>query len=351
MNTRLRFRGLALVLALAVSGAAQDDAIITARLGSIRTLVDTGKLEHALRLVVHSREEFPDDEPFRELHQTIEDLRRREFGQVAATAAASPAPVGASTTPARAPAPVTTVRPVPGAAFTLEGLELTLNWIPPGRFVMASAHGNDDATPVHLTRGFWLGRTEVTQEQWRRLRLSNPQPSQFKGSQRPVENVTWVDAMEFARALTERERAAGRLPEGYAYTLPTEAEWEYACRAGTTGPFAGEVDAVAWHRGNSGGQTQPVARLAPNAWGLHDMHGNVWEWCLDGFGHYPGRPVEDPLANFNGFTPHTAHILRGGSWSTGAGLCRSDQRHWRTHSVTAPGIGFRIALAPVRPGT
>ncbi len=344
MKTRSGFR-LCLLLALAIPPvAAQEDALIAARQTSIHALMDTGKFTQALRLARQSREEFPAHEGLRELLAMVEDVVQRERGNDTGGESISRPPT------ATLPGPGSASQPVPGEAFTLGELGLTLVWIAPGEFVMASVHGNDDATPVRLTRGYWLGRTEVTQEQWRRLRGANPNPSHFRGSQRPVENITWVDAMEFARALNERERAAGRLPEGYAYSLPTEAEWEYACRAGTTGPFAGDLDALGWHRGNSGGQTQPVARLAPNAWGLHDMHGNVWEWCLDGLGEYPGRPVDDPLAGYRGFTPHIAHIIRGGSWSVGRGFCRSDQRYWRTHSTTAPGIGFRIALAPVRPG-
>ena len=112
-------------------------------------------------------------------------------------------------------------------------------------------------------------------------------PSRFKGSNLPVEQVSWNDAMVFCRKFTERERAAGRLPKGYVYTLPTEAQWEYARRAGTTGAYAGDLNAMGWHSGNAGKKTHSASQKQPNAWGLYDMHGNVWEWCSDWYGDYP----------------------------------------------------------------
>jgi formylglycine-generating enzyme required for sulfatase activity len=136
---------------------------------------------------------------------------------------------------------------------------MAMIWIAPGTFLMSSTHGAGDDTLVTLTRGYWLGQTEVTQGQWQAVIDRVPVPSFFKGSDRPVEQVGWNLVMEFCLKLTERERAAGRLPEGYTYTLPTEAQWEYACRAGTTGKYAGEIEAMAWYDTNSGAQTHPVA--------------------------------------------------------------------------------------------
>ena len=228
-----------------------------------------------------------------------------------------------------------------GENFTLDRPTLTLIWIAPGTFLMSSTHGAGDDTRVTLTRGFWLGQTEVTQGQWQALMERVPIPSHFKGSDRPVEQVAWELVMEFCQHLTEREHAAGRLPEGYRYTLPTEAQWEYACRAGSTGIYAGDLAAMAWYDANSGGETHPVAQKRPNAWGLYDMHGNVQEWCADWYRGYPGGDVRDPTGPSTG----QFHVLRGGNWGLAAGTCRSAFRHWYPGGGSNAGIGFRLALA------
>ena len=243
--------------------------------------------------------------------------------------------------------------PEEGKAFRIPGLDLDLVPLAPGTFRMGSAEGDwaDErpATAVTISRPFWLGKTEVTQAQWQALMGGTP--SRFVGPNLPVERVTWDQANEYCRKLTERERAAGRLPEGYAYTLPTEAQWEYACRAGTTGNYAGELDALAWYKGNSGGSTKPVGQKQPNAWGLHDMHGNVWEWCLDWKGPYPGGSVTDPTGPQAG----EGRIYRGGSfenrddgWGNTDGQCRSAYRSWwAPQYVNADLRGLRVALSPV----
>ncbi len=228
--------------------------------------------------------------------------------------------------------------------FVIEGLGLEMRHIPPGAFQMGSASGGDSDerpfTRVTLTKPYWLGKTEVTQAQWTAVMGNNP--SQFKGDDRPVEQVSWNDAMEFCRKLTERERAAGRLPEGYAYTLPTEAEWEYACRAGTTGDYAGNLDAMGWYGANSGSTTHPVGTKQANAWGLHDMHGNVWEWCADWYGNYPGGSVTDPTGPPSG----SYRVLRGGCWFSAAVDCRSAGRSENGPGLRSLIIGFRLALVP-----
>ena len=164
-------------------------------------------------------------------------------------------------------------------------------------------------------------------------------PSHFKGGQLPVENVSWGDAMEFCRKLTERERQAGRLPTGTIYTLPTEAQWEYACRAGTTGDYAGKVDAMAWYAKNSGAATHAVGTKQANAWGLHDMHGNVWEWCEDWYADkLPGGSVSD----FKGAASGSLRVNRGGSWWNDAANCRSAFRIRFSPGNRYDDLGFRL---------
>jgi len=234
--------------------------------------------------------------------------------------------------------------PPPGRNFTVARPAIAMIWIAPGAFRMSSTHGAGDDTQVTLTRGYWLGQTEVTQAQWQAVIDHIPVPSFFKGSDRPVEKVAWDTAMIFCAKLTERERAAGRLPAGYDYTLPTEAQWEYACRAGTTGKYAGDPAAMAWYDANSGGQTHPVAQKRPNAWGLYDMHGNIQEWCANWYGGYAGGNVSDPT----GAAAGQFRVLRGGSWDGPAGHCRSAFRNWSNPQNSSFSTGFRLALAPVR---
>ncbi|MEY2878874.1 MAG: hypothetical protein RLZZ15_1254 [Verrucomicrobiota bacterium] len=215
--------------------------------------------------------------------------------------------------------------------------------ISPGSFVMGSKTGMSDEQPVTrvtLTTAFWLGKTQVTQAQWKTVMGSAP--SHFKGESLPVECVSWDDAMEFCRKLTARERAAGSLPDGYVYTLPTEAQWEYACRAGTTGDYAGDLEAMAWFSDNAGGMTHPVATRQANAWGLHDMHGNVWEWCADWYsGQLPGGSVSDPKGAASG----SNRVRRGGSWADDAGHARSAFRLNGSPGFRFRNLGFRPALS------
>ena len=219
-----------------------------------------------------------------------------------------------------------------------------LKWIAPGSFQMGSNDGDSDEKPVHrvtLSQGYWLGSTEVTQGQWQSVMGSNP--SHFKGGNLPVEKVSWEDAMSFCRKLTERERAAGRLSGDLAYTLPTEAQWEYACRAGTTGAYAGDLDAMAWYAKNSGRKTHPVGTKRANAWGLYDMHGNVWEWCSDWYGDYPRGSVTDPTGANSG----SLRVLRGGSWGVTARYCRSADRFRDSPGYAWNLLGFRLALSSI----
>ena len=231
------------------------------------------------------------------------------------------------------------LRGAPPAEFT-NGLGMKFVRIGPGEFLMGSP-GNEpesDAgeTPhrVKITKGFFLQATEVTQKQWR-LVMGND-PSNFKGDDLPVEQVSWDDAAEFCQKVSAKE-AGGPEPRrgGKTYRLPTEAEWEYACRAGSKGSYAGtgKLDDMGWHEGNSGGKTHDVGQKRPNAWGLYDMHGNVWEWCADWYGEYGGGAETDPTGPGSG----TARVHRGGCWFYYPRYCRSAYRY-----RYAPGIRYNI---------
>ena len=219
-------------------------------------------------------------------------------------------------------------------------------WIPAGEFRMGStsSRADDDERPrtrVRISRGFYLGKYEVTQELWHAVMGTNP--SHFSGCARcPVEEVSWDDAQAFVERLNGRSA-------GTSYRLPTEAEWEYAARAGTRGDdYAEDLDAIAWHEGNSGERTHPVGQKTPNAWGLHDMLGNVNEWVQDWYGIYPGGRVADPRGPSAG--KHDLRVYRGCSWFIGGGPydndCRPSSRlSWGVVSSPNRGswhIGFRL---------
>jgi len=222
-------------------------------------------------------------------------------------------------------------------------------WIPPGTFVMGSpsSEGGRDADEVQhtvtLTQGFWMSDHEVTQGEYQAVMGNNP--SYFKGDlNRPVETVSWDEAVLYCQKLTERERAAGRITAQQAYRLPTEAEWEYAARAGTTGARYGELDTIAWWNGNAGNQTHPVKQKAPNAWGLYDMLGNVWEWCSGRYGDYPTGSVTDPTGSPSG----SLRVHRGGGWDGDARHARSADRSRLDPGYRYYDLGFRPALSLVR---
>jgi formylglycine-generating enzyme required for sulfatase activity/serine/threonine protein kinase len=214
------------------------------------------------------------------------------------------------------------------------GVRMELVFIAPGEFLMGSNESNYEK-PIHtvrITRGFWMGKYEVTQEQWEAVMGNNP--SNFKGAQNPVEKVSWNNATEFCRKTGTR--------------LPTEAEWEYACRAGTTTKYSSgdsdsDLNGVAWYFGNSGRQTHTVGQKAANPWGLYDMHGNVWEWCADWYAdsYYQNSPGNDPTGPPSG----SARVLRGGSWYDSPGVCRSAFRNWFTPDYRNFNFfGFRVCL-------
>jgi formylglycine-generating enzyme required for sulfatase activity len=234
--------------------------------------------------------------------------------------------------------------------------EIDMVPISAGTFTMGSPEGEEDRerwegpqTEVTISHDFWIGKYEVTQ--WQYLALTGENPSRRSiGPDLPVVDVSWQEAMAYCEKLTELERQAGRLPDGYSYRLPSEAEWQYACRAGTTTRFSygddpdySRLDDYTWHAENSDGTTHPVGEKLPNPWGLYDMHGNVWEWCMDWFGLYLGGSATDPT----GPTKGAGHIHCGGCYLFPSSFCRSASR-WPGGDSGSSQIGFRVVLAPVK---
>ncbi len=236
----------------------------------------------------------------------------------------------------------------------IKGVKAVFRYCPPGRFLMGSPEDeaerlyNETQHEVTLTRGFWLLETPIMQRLWKAVTGKNP--SEFKGAAaRPVETVSWEDCDRFIENLN----SAGLAPRGLRFDFPTESEWEYACRAGTTTPFSfgtalngdrancdGNNPYGTMEKGVYLGETTPVKSYAPNAWGLYDMHGNVLEWCKDWYGAYPSGSVTDPQGPSGG----SGRVLRGGSWHVIAGSCRSANRYHNAPSTRNLYCGFRLAL-------
>jgi formylglycine-generating enzyme required for sulfatase activity len=230
------------------------------------------------------------------------------------------------------------------------GMKLRL--IPAGSFMMGASPGDSEADsdekPQHLveiTKAFYIGVYEVTQAQWQEVmgttvrqqrdKANKDWPMLGEGHRYPIYYVNWDDAVEFCRKLSERE--------GVTYRLPTEAEWEYACRAGSTTIYywGNSMNGdYAWYSDNSGDETNEVGRKSPNAWGLYDMAGNVWEWCSDWYGesYYDSSPRQDPQGPSSG----RGRVLRGGSWNDGAWYMRSFSRDYWIQDVRKHKYGFRI---------
>ena len=233
------------------------------------------------------------------------------------------------------------------------GVKLVL--IPKGTFMMGSPESeqgrneNETQHEVTISKDYYLGVYEVTQAQYEKVMGKNL--SLFQGAKvgnenadLPVENVSWDEAVKFCKKLSAlpEEKKAGRV-----YRLPTEAEWEYACRAGSKTAYSfddeeGLLPEYGWFRRNSSRRTHTVGLLEPNAWGLHDMHGNVWEWCSDWYEEYPKGAVSDPTGPKEG----SYRVLRGGCWNDEAAYCRSAFRYRFDPSYRSYSLGFRVALSP-----
>ncbi len=221
-----------------------------------------------------------------------------------------------------------------GQSRVFDGMDFV--WVPAGEFQMGSTSAEarvNEQPPVRvrIIRGFWLGKYEVTQSQWQAVMGANPAKFSECGPDCPVEKVSWNDAQDFVTRLNDR---VGTM----RYRLPTEAEWEYAARAGTRGDRYGDLDAIAWYAGNSGQKTHPVGLTVPNAWGLYDMLGNVWEWVEDRYGNYPGASTLDPRGRGGG----KLRVGRGGSWDAIARACRASARGNGLPGNRTELVGFRL---------
>jgi len=256
---------------------------------------------------------------------------------------------------------VDTTAPIAGNRFyraLLQSPPTNMVFLPPNTFLLGSptneigrAADEGPQTVVTITHGFWMGKFEVTQREY--LTVIGSNPSGFPGDlNRPVESVSWLDATNYCAKLTQQELMAGRISPGSHYRLPTEAEWEYAARAGTSTRFSyGDDPALiglanyAWYAFNSGNKTHPVGQKAPNAWGLYDMEGNVLEWCLDWYGPYPGAFETDPQGPASNAIG--VKVIRGGAWDSFETDCRSAHRGTEGVSpfITDFILGFRVVLA------
>jgi formylglycine-generating enzyme required for sulfatase activity len=248
--------------------------------------------------------------------------------------------------PARQEAPLTTAEAHLDKELTLDlggGVKLELVLVPAGKFMMGSpqteAKRDSDETQheVTISRPLYMGRHLVTQEQYEKVTGANP--SKFKGAKRPVDKVNWDDAQAFCKKLSA--------VSGKTVRLPTEAQWEYACRAGSTtaycfGESAARLAEYAWYSVNAQSTTHAVGQKKPNAWGLCDMHGHLWEWCQDWYGekYYSESPNVDPQGTGKGGT----RVLRGGSWYVSTWDCRSAYRYWGLPGYREPYNGFRVVV-------
>ncbi|MCQ2380306.1 MAG: formylglycine-generating enzyme family protein [Victivallaceae bacterium] len=226
------------------------------------------------------------------------------------------------------------------------GMALEMVWCPSGSFKMGSPadepgrYHDEEQRLVTLSKPFWIGKYEVTQAQY--LAVTGENPSRAKGGNRPVESLRMGDAIRFCGKLNSMTE--GTRPAGYEFALPTEAQWEYACRARSGAAYSGDIESMGWYAGNSEGRTHDVGQLRPNAWGIHDMHGNVWEMCRDIYGMPEPGAATDPKGPDSGCD----YVRRGGAYSLSAGECRSAYRTPFDPGNFLVSTGFRVALVPVQ---
>ena len=242
-------------------------------------------------------------------------------------------------------------------SVALPGSAILVLRIPPGTFQMGSDRvifaddhwkacatcppRNDVERPVHqvtISRAFWMGRFPVTQRQWQAVMGSNPSRMKRAGLDAPVEQVSYRDVQAFLAKLNAMQAR-------WTVRLPSEAEWEYAARAGTTGDTYGPLDSIAWYAGNGSGTTHEVGLKASNAFGLNDMLGNVWQWCEDWFGPYPDSATTDPIGPPTG----DLHVTRGGCFYCDAVHERAARRNRDTEDHASQSVGFRIVAVPIHP--
>ena len=239
--------------------------------------------------------------------------------------------------------------------FVIEEINLEMVKCPAGKFMMGSPDeelgrfGNENQYLVTITKPFYIGKYEVTQSQYEAFMERNP--SEFKCANNPVESVSYEDAKSFCDKLNQKYSSI--LPKGYRFDLPTEAQWEYACRAGTktalnsgnnltsTNGACSNLHEVAWYAINSEGSSHPVGQKKPNAWGIYDMHGNVSEWCRDWYGDYPNYEAIDPIVDNSS---SARRVNRGGSFGSSPTFCRSGIRICTNPNTPSLILGFRIAL-------
>ncbi|MCB9639682.1 MAG: formylglycine-generating enzyme family protein [Myxococcales bacterium] len=247
--------------------------------------------------------------------------------------------------------------------FRVGPLSLKMRWIPPGSFSMGALEGEKGAAAyekprrtVHISRGFWIMETPVTQTQWTSLMEETPSLFYVSGDDAPVENISWYDAAAFANQLSSLDGSSpcfelchdveetpwSRVSDYLScdgWRLPTEAEWEFAARAGETGTLYGPLDQIAWFYANSGSRTQPVAQKEPNAWGLYDVLGNVWEWCYDAYDGqaYKTLPPVDPLCEGTGY-----RVKRGSAWLNVAWGVRLAERNKSLPDEQNYALGVRL---------
>ncbi len=234
-------------------------------------------------------------------------------------------------------------------ALTYQGVRQVFRWIEPGEFKMGSVDNEPERYEIEtqhtvtLTQGYWLADSTVTQALWKAV--MNENPSHFSGENRPVDTVSWDAAQVFIKTMNALK------PE-LQLTLPTETQWEYACRAGTQTPFSSgsQIDSELvnfdgtrpYNNGKISqdrNETVAVKTLPANQWGLFEMHGNIWEWCQDWYGNYPSQPITDPIGPDTG----DYRVLRGGSWIDSGRFCRSANRHGHQPDGAGNGMGFRLA--------